>query len=105
MKRNLTLEINISSKDENAKALSFRQGPTQTFDAHGEAQREKYTVPSNVGDVVAGGLAKDYSTHGAENSELKQFAADFLSLYCRYCSFTHLFRWETTVTIWRDNFI
>lgn len=41
-----------------------------------------------VGDGALGGTVKDYFafTEGGESTQLKEFAADFLSLYCRYCT-------------------
>ncbi|KAK9273993.1 hypothetical protein L1049_018807 [Liquidambar formosana] len=84
VKRNLTLEINLSSEDENKQAISSVQGHRQTFEALVEGQRETSQGSTKAGNVVVGGLAKEcsVSAHRVENSELKQFTADFLSLYC-----------------------
>ncbi|XP_057468034.1 helicase and polymerase-containing protein TEBICHI [Actinidia eriantha] len=60
VKRNLTLEINSLTKDENQQSQ----------------------VPSYACDVSVRGLVNSYSADSAGNSELKNFAADFLSLYC-----------------------
>lgn len=82
VRRNLTLEINLHSEDGNEDALSSGQlghGTTGTF---GETRRENF--PSQLGGVGVGEQLEGCSgsSHGPGNSELKQFAADFLSLYC-----------------------
>ncbi|KAA8521778.1 hypothetical protein F0562_012451 [Nyssa sinensis] len=84
VKRNLALEINVPSKCENKEAFLLPQVCPQAFEAPAESQREHSQVPSEGGDVAGRGSAKGCSDHvyGAENSELKQFAADFLSVYC-----------------------
>lgn len=71
VKRNLYPEITECSKDKNNRCESL-----EGF----KAIHEK-TIPDNVGCLV-----KDCSDSALvpENMELKQFATDFLSLYCRY---------------------
>lgn len=85
VKRNLALEISLSSKDELKEAYPSSEGRSETSEAFGEAHRQNFNGSSSMGDVVARGLGKDVSdsVHIVENPELKQFAADFLSLYCR----------------------
>ena len=89
VKRNLALEINNSSKDEQMR-------PSSQVQLHSEAaKKEAFREVPVVDDVSVGGLAKGCSTsaQAVENPELKKFAADFLSLYCRYCTinFRHNF--------------
>lgn len=85
VKRNLALEINNSSKDEQMR-------PSSQVELHSEAvevaKKEAFREVPVVDDVSVGGLAKGCSTsaQAVENPELKKFAADFLSLYCRYCA-------------------
>ena len=88
VKRNLVLEINNSSKDEIKQPfLPVRLHP-ETSVAVDATQKEAFQGLPVVGDVSVGGFAKDCSTsaQGVENPDLKKFAADFLSLYCRYCT-------------------
>lgn len=86
VKRKLELEVRLSSKDENEEVYLSGEGHCQIDKASGEAQQKKHKT-SDMGDVVSEGLGKDTSDspHDLKNPELKQFAADFLSLYCRYC--------------------
>ncbi|CAL5359107.1 unnamed protein product [Camellia sinensis] len=82
VKRNLTLEINSLSKDENINAcLSALEHP-QTSVAYVRAQKQQSQVPPYAGDVSVKGLANSDSADTAGNSEIKQFTAGFLSLYC-----------------------
>ncbi|XP_057957397.1 helicase and polymerase-containing protein TEBICHI isoform X2 [Malania oleifera] len=81
VKRNLASEINLSKYvDQHAPLLA--QGSCQTFELSGEAQKESCRYKAS--DLSVEGTSKgcSLSAQGAENSELKQFAADFLSLYC-----------------------
>ncbi|XP_059592184.1 helicase and polymerase-containing protein TEBICHI isoform X2 [Vitis vinifera] len=84
VKRNLTLEINLPSKDENENALLSGQLGHGTTEAFGETHTENSRGLSQMGGVGVGEQLKDcsVSAHGPVNSELKQIAADFLSLYC-----------------------
>lgn len=86
VKRKLELDVRLSSKDENEEVYLGGEGPCQMAKASGEAQQKKLKT-SDVGDFSSKGLGKDTSdsSYGLKNPELKQFAADFLSLYCRYC--------------------
>lgn len=83
VKRNLSLEINRNSKDE-TKA----QVQPQTSEAFKCTQEVTSQCSSKEGNDEVGCLVKDcsVSAHIPENSELKQFANEFLSLYCRYCT-------------------
>ena len=83
VKRNLSLEINLSSKDENENSVSSGQLGYGSTEGFRETQRETSRGLSHMGGV--GEQVKDCSdsSHIPKNSELKQFAADFLSLYCR----------------------
>ncbi|KAL2525525.1 Helicase and polymerase-containing protein TEBICHI [Abeliophyllum distichum] len=83
-KRNLTLEIGLSSKDGNKEGNFTNQAHPQSLEAFQEDQRGKSKV---LFDTV-GIATRDYQQDSSEsrnvagNSELRQFATDFLSLYC-----------------------
>ncbi|XP_019189922.1 PREDICTED: helicase and polymerase-containing protein TEBICHI isoform X2 [Ipomoea nil] len=81
VKRNLTLDLGLISKHGKEVAVSSRQAHSQGFETTGEG--EKFEVLSDTG-FAARELPKDSleSTGVQENLELKQFASDFLSLYC-----------------------
>ena len=85
VKRNLALEINNSSKDEQMRPSSQVQLHSEAVEA---AKKEAFREVPVVDDVSVGGLAKGCltSAQAVGNPELKKFAADFLSLYCRYCT-------------------
>lgn len=72
VKRNLNLEISSSSKHEKKEPLFAVKKNSETLDDDGGA--------------TAGGCKNSSENEEAEvgNSELKQFATNFLSLYCRY---------------------
>lgn len=86
MKRNLGQEISNSSEDDNQQILSSRaRRQPRTFEQTGISQDVTSDVPP-VGTYTAmSNLARDTSASDirAENTEMKQFATDFLSLYCR----------------------
>lgn len=84
VRRNLSSEISCSLKDE-CKGLSTQ---SQTDEASEGAQKQKSGELSEVGNGAVGGFTKGNSAllQGVENSELKKFATNFLSLYCRYCN-------------------
>lgn len=86
VRRNLASEIDNSSKYECKQLPSSSQLHAHTSEASKANQREISKGLTKVGDVAAGGSSKDYSVfaEGVENAELKKFAVDFLSLYCRY---------------------
>ncbi|XP_024930711.1 helicase and polymerase-containing protein TEBICHI isoform X3 [Ziziphus jujuba] len=82
VRRNLSSEINSSLKDESERAPLPSQ--SQTLEAFEAVQKGKSEALSEVGNAEVG-LAKGNSAallQGVENSELKKFATDFLSLYC-----------------------
>ncbi|KAI3468240.1 hypothetical protein Pfo_024903 [Paulownia fortunei] len=81
IKRNLTWDTGLSSIDENGDAC---RGQPQSPEASGVAQRLKPEPLSDIGSVATKGIQKDSSITGtvAQNSELKEFATGFLSLYC-----------------------
>ncbi|XP_022856955.1 helicase and polymerase-containing protein TEBICHI-like isoform X2 [Olea europaea var. sylvestris] len=83
-KRNLTLEIGLSSKAGNKVANLSSQAHPQSFEAFQEDQRGKSNVMFDTVDVATRDYQKDSSESKivAGNSELKQFANDFLSMYC-----------------------
>lgn len=87
VKRNLTLEISSLTSYENGNVSLSAPYHPQSSEAYGEAQKEQSQVTSYEGDISDRGLVNSESAVGAGKSELKQFAADFLSLYCRYCHF------------------
>ncbi|PON76487.1 Helicase and polymerase-containing protein TEBICHI [Parasponia andersonii] len=79
VKRNLSIEINSSLKDEDK--LSFLS--TQSQAAEALEANQKGGLPEVVGYAVGGsGRGNADLVQGLEKSELKKFAADFLSLYC-----------------------
>ena len=80
VRRNLALEMDNSSKNERMDS--------HTSEASGANQKTLGEGMTKAGDVAAGGSSKDYSEFagGVENVEMKKFAVDFLSLYCRYCN-------------------
>lgn len=88
VKRSLTLEISsLTSYGNGNVSLSAPYQP-QNSEAYGKDQKEGSHVTSCVGDISDRALVYSESAVGAGNSELKQFATDFLSLYCRYCHFS-----------------
>lgn len=82
IKRNLILETGLS-RDENE---DVPHGQPQSREASGVVQRLKLEQLSDIGSVATKGIHKDSSKTEslAQNSELKEFATGFLSLYCRY---------------------
>lgn len=80
VKRNLSLEIDKYSKDEKNQALLSDQAQPQA------TQKVISRCSSKEGNSEVGCHMKDGSAHIPESLELKQFATDFLSLYCRYCT-------------------
>ncbi|XP_058001762.1 helicase and polymerase-containing protein TEBICHI isoform X2 [Hevea brasiliensis] len=84
VKRNLALEINNISKEENKGPFLVANMDSQTSKGFEAVKRETSQGSSNAGNVAFEGLAKGFpvSNHSAENLEIKQFANDFLSLYC-----------------------
>ncbi|KAJ8751696.1 hypothetical protein K2173_025862 [Erythroxylum novogranatense] len=86
VRRNLELGIDKApnSKEQNEEPCSFQQKNSITSQQFETVKRETSEGSSNVGNVPVGDLPKDSLTSGPvqESSELKQFASDFLSLYC-----------------------
>lgn len=82
VKRNLTLEISSLTSYENGNVSLSAPYHPQSSEAYGEAQKEQSQVTSYEGDISDRGLVNSESAVGAGKSELKQFAANFLSLYC-----------------------
>ncbi|XP_041019360.1 helicase and polymerase-containing protein TEBICHI isoform X2 [Juglans microcarpa x Juglans regia] len=84
VRRNLALEINNSSKDEFKQPLFSEELRPATSEAVEVAQNEASHGLSVMGEAAVGDLAKGSSKfpHGVDKSDLKKFAADFLSLYC-----------------------
>lgn len=95
VKRNLTLDPGLISNHGQEVAVSSRQAQSQGFETTCEGG--KFEVLSNTG-IAARELPKDSteSTGVQENLELKQFASDFLSLYCRY--FIYMWKYTTSTT-------
>ncbi|KAJ7966000.1 helicase and polymerase-containing protein TEBICHI [Quillaja saponaria] len=79
VKRNLALEINRSSQGEHKQSVFSGQVHSQLTDL----AQKNYGEPK-VADFTVAGCEKNSSVfvEGAKNLELKQFATDFLSLYC-----------------------
>ncbi|XP_024986361.1 helicase and polymerase-containing protein TEBICHI [Cynara cardunculus var. scolymus] len=77
VRRNLTSEIESSSRNENVEIISSDQGHVH------RSQGEKPN-PCNLVEPIAGDLQCNSSDSmlGVENPELQQFAANFLSFYC-----------------------
>lgn len=91
VKRILKLE-NVSSQDENERACmsNYQRGDQcQNFESFQMGQRENFQDSVEEGQVIVEVLSKGCSINvqRSENAGLKQFATDFLSLYCRYCNF------------------
>ncbi|KAL5850413.1 hypothetical protein ACOSQ3_008468 [Xanthoceras sorbifolium] len=84
VKRILSLEINEYSNDENKQHILSANVQPQKSEAFKASQEMTSQSSSKVGNDADGCLVKDCSdsVHTAENPELKQFATDFLSLYC-----------------------
>ncbi|KAL6985392.1 DNA-directed DNA polymerase [Sarracenia purpurea var. burkii] len=82
VKRNLTLEINLLTKDENKNVYMSTPCHSQTSEPYGEARKQQSQIPSYADDASIRCLVNSDSADSAGNSELKQFATDFLSLYC-----------------------
>lgn len=83
VKRNLTLEIGPYLKDENKERTFLVEAQSTTTEA--KPSKEKSDIPSDSHVVENRGHGKDVlvTTQVNGNSELKQFATNFLSLYCR----------------------
>lgn len=83
VKRNLLLKINSSSKNEHEEPTLSRG--CNISDATGGLKKrtleDSYETRSSAVKSMAGDGGVTSCT---EKPELKQFAADFLSLYCRY---------------------
>ncbi|KAK1550568.1 hypothetical protein Q3G72_021166 [Acer saccharum] len=84
VKRSLSLEINECSKDEDKQHILSAHVQPQMSEVLKATQEITSQSSSKVGNDAVVRLAKDCSdsVHTAENPELKQFATDFLSLYC-----------------------
>ncbi|XP_062109140.1 helicase and polymerase-containing protein TEBICHI [Humulus lupulus] len=83
VKRNLSLEIDKSRKDDCKRLLSSFQ--SQAAEELEPNQKETSGELLEVVGVAVGHSGKGSSSdlvQGAENSELKKFKTDFLSLYC-----------------------
>lgn len=78
------LDSRLSSRDENGGAS---QGQPESLDAFGSAQELKCELISDTGSVATNIIQNDSVETGnvEHNSELREFATGFLSLYCRYC--------------------
>lgn len=83
-KRSLNLENHNSLNDEKATLPSAAQ--VLDFAGNGATHMAKQKCSSEISAAANGGSCTDHlmSTSGTENPELRQFANDFLSLYCRY---------------------
>lgn len=88
VRRNLTSMMDNSLKDEFKQLPLSSQLHSRANNASKENQKETSKGLTKVGDGAVGDTVKDYLalTEGGESAELKEFAADFLSLYCRYCT-------------------
>jgi len=80
-RRNLVLEIDLSTKHEKKETLFPNEARFRGSDSSG-------AVPTGVCGASNEGTEADANAslgpvHCHENLELKQFAVDFLSLYCR----------------------
>ncbi|EEF45923.1 DNA polymerase theta, putative [Ricinus communis] len=80
VKRNLALEINELSKDEKMDPCSVAKLDSQNSEGAGTIKKETSQGSCNAGHVAVEGCS--VPRQSAESSELKQFANDFLSLYC-----------------------
>lgn len=93
VRRNLASEMDNSSRNEPMQLRLSSQLHTRASEASGANQKEISEGVVKVDDVAAGGSSKDQLdiAGGVENVEMKKFAADFLSLYCRYCNVLFFF--------------
>lgn len=83
VKRNLLLEINSSSKNEQEE-LALSRG-SHTSEATQGIKKRTLQESYETGSSAVKAMASDWGVVPCtEKPELKQFAADFLSLYCRY---------------------
>ena len=76
------MEIDKSSKDENEQSLLLAEQKSQSSEAF-EVTHKGISLGSSEAGNVAFGDPAGGTLQVRENSELKQFATDFLSLYCR----------------------
>lgn len=83
VKRNLLLKINSSSRNEHEEPTLSRGCDTSaaTEGIKKRTLEDSYETRSSTVKLMAGDGGVTPCT---EKPELKQFAADFLSLYCRY---------------------
>lgn len=82
-KRNLTLEIGPYLKDENKECTFLVEAQSTTSKT--KTSKEKSDIPPDSHVVENRGHGEDVlvTTQVTGNSELKQFATNILSLYCR----------------------
>ncbi|KAK4364934.1 hypothetical protein RND71_016292 [Anisodus tanguticus] len=82
VKRNLTLEIGPLIKDENKESTSLVEAQSKTFET--KTSKEKSVISPDSHVVRNRGHVEDVlvTTQVTGNSKLKQFASNFLSLYC-----------------------
>ncbi|XP_019052387.1 PREDICTED: helicase and polymerase-containing protein TEBICHI isoform X2 [Nelumbo nucifera] len=86
VKKKLTLETNLSSEVTRKESLLSPKECGQTGELLGEVSKVTPLVCSKALGISAHASVEDTigaSSPGPDNHELKQFAADFLSLYCR----------------------
>ncbi|XVF35495.1 hypothetical protein REPUB_Repub18cG0150400 [Reevesia pubescens] len=80
VKRNLASEIDKSSKDENEQSLLLAEPKSESSEAF-KVTNKGLSLGSSEAVNVAFGDHAEGDVQVRENSELKQFATDFLSLY------------------------
>lgn len=83
VKRNLTLEIGSYLKDENKESTSLVKARSTTFETKTSKEKSVISLDSRVVENRGHGEDVLVTAQVTRNSELKQFATNFLSLYCR----------------------
>ncbi|KAK6249105.1 hypothetical protein QUC31_020670 [Theobroma cacao] len=81
VKRSLASEIDKSSENENEQSFLLAEVKSRSCEAFQVTHNGIYLGSSEEGNFDFGDPA-EVAAQGRENSELKQFATDFLSLYC-----------------------
>lgn len=82
VRRNLTLDSRLLSRDVDCHPPHVQP---QSHEASGVDNGSKIKLLSDIGSNPTTGIENDSSETETtvQNSELKEFAVDFLSLYCR----------------------
>ncbi|MCD9558469.1 hypothetical protein HAX54_015855 [Datura stramonium] len=82
VKRNLTLEIGPYLKEENKESTFLVKAQSKSSEAKTSKEKSDISPDSHVNENRGHGEDVLVTTQVTGNSELKQFATNFLSLYC-----------------------